>query len=83
MATTLLEPAALLEQAKRLPVVQRVNLMNEIWESLTADGSTPSLTSAQESEIAARVADDIENPDDVVPLEHVKAELQRRFGMKL
>ena len=83
MATALLEPAALLEQAKRLPAAQRVNLMNEIWDSLTADGAAPALTSAQENEIAARVADDIENPDDVVPLEQVKSELLRRFGMKL
>ena len=53
----------------RLSLDQRLNLMHEIWDSISADDSQSLLTSAQKNELEKRLAEDIASPDDVVTWE--------------
>ena len=73
----------LLEQVKRLPAAERIELMDEIHVSLLAEGVDLEVAAAQEAELEARLADHIAHPEDVVPWETVKANLERKFGFKL
>ena len=57
----------------QLDVEQRLALIEEIWDSIDADDSAAlQLSDAQRVELRARLADDEENPDDVVSWEDVK-----------
>jgi len=51
----------------------RLELVQEIWDSIAADGSTLPLSEAQRRELERRAGEDDANPDDVVPWEEVKA----------
>jgi putative addiction module component (TIGR02574 family) len=66
----------------RLSLEDRLALMHEIWESISAEPDRVHLSDAQRRELERRLAEHEANPDDVVPWEQVKAEalarLQRR-----
>ncbi len=63
----------------RLSIDQRLDLMHEIWESISAEGGQNRLSEARRSELENRLAEHIASPDDVVAWEQVKAEAQRRL----
>jgi putative addiction module component (TIGR02574 family) len=56
----------------RLSRDERIALVQEIWDSIAAEGYVPTLTEAQRHELERRIADDDANPDDAVPWEQVK-----------
>ncbi len=59
---------------------ERIELVQEIWDSIAAESSTaPLLSEPQLAELRQRVADDEAHPDDVVPWEQVKAETLDRL----
>ncbi|HYR59020.1 MAG TPA: addiction module protein [Chthoniobacteraceae bacterium] len=70
----------LLEKAKQLPVAERVALMNEIWESLTAEGYEPDVTPEEAAELERRWQEHLAHPESAIPWEQVKAELEAKFG---
>jgi putative addiction module component (TIGR02574 family) len=57
----------------RLPVEERLVLVEEIWDSIAADTATVPLTDAQRVELQNRIEEDDANPDEVTSWEHVKA----------
>lgn len=57
----------------RLPVEERLILVEEIWDSIAADTAAVPLTDAQRAELQKRIAEDDANPDDVTPWEQVRA----------
>ena len=57
----------------RLPIEERLVLVEEIWDSIAADSAAVPLTDAQRAELQKRIEDDDAHPDDVVPWEQVKA----------
>lgn len=57
----------------RLPVEERLILVEEIWDSIAADSAAVPLTDAQRTELQKRIEEDDANPDDVTPWEQVKA----------
>lgn len=63
----------------RLSREQRLRLVQEIWNTIAAEQSTPLLTEAQRRELERRVAEDDASPDDVIPWEQVKAEALARL----
>lgn len=63
----------LLDQARKLSVEERIELVEAIWDSIAASNAAPPLTDAQKIELDRRLADHEANPDDVVPWEEVKA----------
>lgn len=58
----------------QLPLDQRLALVHEIWESITAE-SKSLLTDAQRAELERRLLEDDKSPDDVIPWEQAEAEI--------
>lgn len=63
----------------RLGVDQRLELMHEIWDSITSESGRSYMTDAQRRELERRLAEHEADPEDVVPWEQVKAEALARF----
>jgi len=63
----------------RLGVDQRLELMHEIWDSITSEPGRSYMTDAQRRELERRLAEHEADPEDVVPWEQVKAEALARF----
>lgn len=61
-----------------LSATEKIALVEQIWDSISPD-QIP-FTEAQRLELERRADDDIENPDDTVPWEQVKAEALARWS---
>lgn len=70
----------ILDTAKSLPLSERIELVEALWESIIQEGYEPELTPAQAEELDQRLAAHEKNPDDVVSWETVKADLEGRYG---
>jgi putative addiction module component (TIGR02574 family) len=68
-----------IDQARGLPLEQRIRLIDALWESLAEDGYAPPLTLQQAEELDRRLAAHRQNPDDVIPWEAIKDELNQRY----
>jgi putative addiction module component (TIGR02574 family) len=55
-------------------------LADDILESVAEEEPGSTLTPEKRAELRRRVQDHLENPDDVVPWEQVKAELIAKYG---
>ena len=66
----------LLEIAKLLPADERVQLVEEIWDSLVDDRSALPITAAQAEELDRRLEAYAVDGDPGTPWEEVKAELR-------
>jgi len=64
----------------RLPIEERLTLVEEIWDSIAADSGAIPLSDAQRTELAKRIAEDDANPDDVVSWDQVKSSSLSRLG---
>jgi putative addiction module component (TIGR02574 family) len=73
-----MDTTAILTQIDKLPVEERVVLVQRVWDSI-ADSDTPlELTDAQKAEIDRRSAELDANPDIAIPWEEVKRSLEDR-----
>lgn len=64
----------------RLPIEERLTLVEEIWDSIAADSAAVPLTEAQRAELQKRIEEDDAHPDDLTSWEQVKASTLSRFG---
>ena len=64
----------------RLSVDERIELVKQIWDSITAESEGAPLSEAQRQELERRADDDDANPDDTVAWEQVKAEALARWS---
>jgi putative addiction module component (TIGR02574 family) len=64
-----------IEDAKRLPLPERVELIEALWESIAAEGYEPPLTAAQADQLDRRLEAHRRSPDDVVSWDSIKANL--------
>ena len=62
----------------KLPVEERMRLVELIWESLAADPAALPLRDARREVIDERLAEHERNPDDVATRDEVLAEARRR-----
>jgi len=69
----------LVETAKGLPLAQRIELIEALWESVAAEGYDPALTPEQAREIDRRVEAHRRHPDDVVSWNSIKEELSTKY----
>jgi putative addiction module component (TIGR02574 family) len=69
----------LVQQARALPLEQRVELIDTLWETVAAEGYEPPLTQAQAEELDRRLAAHRRKPDDVIPWESIKEELNEKY----
>jgi putative addiction module component (TIGR02574 family) len=58
---------------------QRLNLVQEIWNTIAAESQQSMLSDAQRQELERRIANDDANPDDLIPWEEIKAEALARL----
>ena len=70
--------SALLDTAKSLPLADRIELIEALWESIAREGYEPELTREQAAELDRRSEAHQQNPDDVVSWDSIKADLQNR-----
>lgn len=63
-------------QIESLSASEKAELLDAVWESLEADAA--SLSDEQRAELDSRVARHEKNPSDVIPWEHVRANLFKK-----
>lgn len=64
----------LTEEAKKLPVPERIALVEEIWDSIAKDNGCFELTDAQKQELDRRIQSQQENPHLGRTWEEIKSE---------
>ena len=64
----------------RLPVEERLALVEAIWDSIAVDGGAVPLTQTQRTELQKRLEEDDAHPGAVTPWEQVKASTLSRLG---
>jgi len=76
--------AQLLEQVRKLPVGEQVELVDEILEGLPVREDRPSrLSTWQEQELKRRIEEYDADPSSAVSWEEVKTGVEKEFGWKL
>lgn len=63
----------------RLAVEDRLDLVEQIWDSIAADNIGLPLTDAQRIELERRIADHEQNPDDVVSWDEIRAAVSKHL----
>jgi len=63
-------------EARALPLVERIELCRNLWEDIV---ESKELTSGEAELIDRRLQDHLDNPDDVVSWEEVKAKLDAKY----
>lgn len=69
-----------MDQIRHLSVDERIQLVQEIWESIAADNSPPTLSQAQRGEIRRRIDAYRRDPSIGSPAEDVFREVDERLG---
>ena len=62
-----------------LGILERLDLVEEIWDTIAVDSVDVPLTSAQRAELDRRIADFDVAPNDVIPWAEVKATAVERL----
>ena len=68
-----------LDEVLRLPLTERLRLVEAIWNSIAADSTAMPLTEPQRAELDRRLAEHEASPDDVVAWEEIKAAITKRL----
>ncbi|MCA9077241.1 MAG: addiction module protein [Planctomycetaceae bacterium] len=56
----------------KLSIPERLALIGEIWDSITAEGKAIPLTDEQKAELDRRMAEHDKNPDAAIPWEEIR-----------
>ena len=62
----------LLEKALELPISQRIELVEEIWDSIAAEPGSVDLSTEQLNELQRRLERSREDPNEGIPWESIK-----------
>ncbi|MDA1316259.1 MAG: addiction module protein [Acidobacteria bacterium] len=63
----------IIDSLRELSVAERIQLVQDLWDSIEADQHSMELTDAQRAELDRRLQLHAEDPDDVATWEDVKA----------
>jgi putative addiction module component (TIGR02574 family) len=69
---------ATLNEIVALSIEERINLVQDIWDSIAAEQASTDLTEMQKQELDRRTADYEMNPDNVTTWEEIKASIKGR-----
>lgn len=69
-----------LDELLKLSVPERIQLAEDLWDSIAAEPDALPLTDAQRAEIKRRLAGHDRDPESAIPWEEVRARLHQRFG---
>ena len=65
------------EELQRLPLAERLDLVEELWDSIARESEQLTLTQAQIEELDRRLADYEQDPEQGVPWEEVRDRIRR------
>jgi putative addiction module component (TIGR02574 family) len=69
----------LLDELLQLPPAERIELAQELWDSIDPGEDLPPLTPEQMKEVDRRLAEHLLDPGSAIPWEEVRARLRARF----
>jgi putative addiction module component (TIGR02574 family) len=69
-----------LQELLRLSDVERMQLAQDLWDSIPPDSAAYALTDEQRMEYRRRLAEHDADPDSAIPWEEARARLRDRFG---
>ncbi len=72
----------LFAQARGLPLAERLEFAQRLWDSIIAEGHDPDLTAEQLAELERRAEELRKNPEIGIPWEEIRADLKKRHGWK-
>lgn len=64
----------------RLSAAERIQLAQDLWDSLEDERDLPPLTDEQVRELERRLAEHERDPSTAIPWEEARARLRERFG---
>lgn len=67
----------LLEEAKKRPFAEKLQLVEDLWDTIAAEAAQKRLSDAQRQLLEARLRESDANPDDGKPWDEVRAEIER------
>lgn len=70
----------LLETASRLPVHERIELAEALWESVVTEGNPPATPKSQIDELERRLKAHQQSPNDTVLADQVFSEARKRIS---
>jgi putative addiction module component (TIGR02574 family) len=70
-----------LEEILRLSVAERIQLAEDIWDSIAADPAALPLSDAQRQELDRRLESYAQNPDEGLPWEELKERVRKSHGV--
>ena len=68
-----------LDEILRLPVEERIDLVERIWDSIAADADAVPVTPEQREELQRRLEEHQRNPDDVVDWSDAEERIRSRL----
>jgi putative addiction module component (TIGR02574 family) len=69
---------ATLNEIVTLTVEERINLVQDIWDSIAAEQGCAELTEAQRQELDRRIASDESDPENVMTWQDIKDSIKRK-----
>ncbi len=63
-----------------LSIPERIQLVEDIWDSIAAETEALPLTAEQQAELDRRLEEHRRDPDSAIPWEQVREELYKRDG---
>ena len=69
-----------IEELLKLSVAERIQLVEDLWDSIAADAEAYPLTEAQKAELDRRLAEHEADPDSAIPWEEVRERLYKKYG---
>lgn len=72
-------PSKLMQQIQKLSRDERLELIDEIWDTIGEDAEPDPLTAEQKQELERRIADQRKNPNASIPWEKAVEELDKKY----
>lgn len=67
--------SSLLDEIRKLSLADRIQLVEDVWDTIAAEGEEFPMPESHRAELARRREDHRADPDDVVPWEEVRRQL--------
>ncbi len=69
-----------IEELLKLSVAERIQLVEDLWDSIAADPKGLPLTDAQKAELDRRLKEHEMDPGSAIPWEAVRERLYKKYG---